>query len=234
MNNYRHSDQHLCKFLYISLTFDDGYMSHYDIARYLSAIGIRATFFVPTHLKGKYFLSSAPERIVEISNLGHEIGSHSCTHPNLLLLSPSKREYELSESRKWLRDLLGKEIWSFAYPYFLYNDKVLRDAHKFYPISRSRYLHVGRRKISLFKVHFLTRKNILSVLSNLLIKNTKDSALVVLHNMNFFQIVLLLSSLKVLTQMMFRQIRFITLSELAHVLAKTSLTFNEKWVHRKS
>lgn len=77
--------------LYVSLSFDDGYASHYNMAKYSSAIGIKATFFVTTHLKEKLFLSSTPKRIVEMSDLGHEIGSQSCTHPNFLLLKQSER-----------------------------------------------------------------------------------------------------------------------------------------------
>lgn len=220
MNNKIKVGHHSREPWYIALTFDDGYLSHYDVARSLSAIGVRATFFITTHINSEDFLVSVPEKIVEMSKMGHEIGSHSCTHPNLLLLSQSEREYELKESRRWLENLLGKNILSFAYPYFLYNEKVLRDTHRFYPISRSRYLHVGPSNVDTFKVHFLTRKNVLPVLSNSMFKDAENSALVVLHDMNPLQIAFLLSSLKVLTKTMFHEIKFVTLRELSDISTK--------------
>jgi peptidoglycan/xylan/chitin deacetylase (PgdA/CDA1 family) len=205
------------------LTFDDGFRSHYDVARCLSAIGVKATFFITTHTYGENFLASTPEKIIEMSEMGHEIGSHSCTHPNFLLLSASERERELKESRKWLENLLGKNIRSFAYPYFLYDEKVLRDTHRFYLISRSRCLHVGSCKVDMFRVHFLTRKNLLSILSNSILKNTENSGLITLHNIKSFQIPFILSALGVLTQTMPRQVRFVTISELAHLLTGGAL-----------
>jgi len=223
MNIYSRSNKQVDS-LHISLTFDDGYISHYTLAKYLSKIGVKATFFITTHLKEKRFLASTPNRIAEISQLGHEIGSHTCTHPNLLLLSRSEREFELRESKKWLENLLGKSISSFAYPYFLYDDKVLRDTHKFYFISRSRYLHVGSNKIDVFHVDFLTRKNVLDVLGNSIFSSARNSALVVLHDIKPFQIVPLLSFLKFLKQTIHRQIRFLTVSELALLLSKESVS----------
>jgi len=222
MNIYSGKNKHALDSLYISLTFDDGYISHYTLAKYLSKIGVKATFFITTHLKEKKFLALTPNRIAEISRLGHEIGSHTCTHPNLLLLSPSEREFELRESKKWLENLIGKSISSFAYPYFLYDDNVVRDTHKFYSISRSRSLHIGSSKIDIFQVNFLTRKNALDVLGNSIFSGARNSALVVLHDIKPFQIVPLLSSLKFLKQTI-RQIKFLTVSELALLLNKESV-----------
>ena len=210
--------------LYVSLSFDDGYASNYNMAKYLSAIGIKATFFITTNFKEELFLPSTPERIVEMSHLGHEIGSHTCTHPNFLRSTRSEREYELKESKKWLENIVRKKIRSFAYPFFLYNEKVLQDTHKFYPVSRSRHLHVGSHEVDTFEVHFVTRKNVLSILINTIFKDKIDYALIVLHDLNLFQIALLLSSLKVLTQVIPRQIRFVTMSELADLMIKNSKT----------
>ena len=157
-----------------------------------------------------------------MGHLGHEIGSHTCTHPNFLRLTQSEREYELKESKKWLENILRKKITSFAYTYYLYNEKVLQDTHKFYPISRSRHLHVGSHKVDTFKVHFVTRKNVLPILINSILRDKIDYALITLHDVNYFQIVLLLASLKVLTQTIPRQIRFVTVSELANLVIKNN------------
>jgi peptidoglycan/xylan/chitin deacetylase (PgdA/CDA1 family) len=211
--------------LYVSLTFDDGYVSNYDVAKYLSAIGIKATFFITTHLKERLFLSSTPKKIVEISELGHEVGSHSCTHPFFVSINKSEREHELIESKRWLEDLLEKKISSFAYPYFLYNKEVLQHTHKFYQISRSRHLHVGSDKVNTYNVHFLTRKNVLHVFKNLH-RDGKNYALITLHDVNPLQIKLLLIALKANALTMLLRIRFVTIRELASLLDKQSAGYS--------
>jgi peptidoglycan/xylan/chitin deacetylase (PgdA/CDA1 family) len=55
---------------------------------------------------------------------GHEIGSHSLTHPWLTRLPvPAARE-EIAASRKQLEDLFGVPIAHFCYPYGDWNEKV--------------------------------------------------------------------------------------------------------------
>jgi peptidoglycan/xylan/chitin deacetylase (PgdA/CDA1 family) len=55
---------------------------------------------------------------------GHEIGSHSATHPNLRHVSPGKAKEEILGSKKSLEDRFGTEIRHFCYPYGSYNDSV--------------------------------------------------------------------------------------------------------------
>lgn len=46
-----------------------------------------------------------------------EVGAHTVTHPRLSSCTPSRQWIEISESRKFLEDLLGRTVSSFAYPY---------------------------------------------------------------------------------------------------------------------
>ncbi len=61
------------------------------------------------------YLSKA--EILEISQMGFEIGSHGSTHTPLSRLSPDQQRFELLSSKVFLQDLIGKEIHSFCYPY---------------------------------------------------------------------------------------------------------------------
>jgi len=124
----------------VSLTFDDGYLNHIVIARYLAALGVRATFFIITHLKefeGKLLLSQYEEFIAELAKLGHEVGSHTCTHRVLTELSQNELEKELRESKRYLEDVLGREVHGLAYPYGLYNARVVRATIKYYEYARA-------------------------------------------------------------------------------------------------
>jgi len=123
-----------------SLTFDDGYLDHIVIARYLSALGVRATFFVITHLRefeGKPLLSQYEEFIAELAELGHEVGSHTCTHKVLTELPQKDLDQELRESKRYLEDVLGREVKGLAYPYGFYNIRVIRTATKYYEYARA-------------------------------------------------------------------------------------------------
>jgi peptidoglycan/xylan/chitin deacetylase (PgdA/CDA1 family) len=46
-----------------------------------------------------------------------EIGAHTVRHPKLSRQSPEEQAYEINESRRVLRDMVGREIEHFAYPH---------------------------------------------------------------------------------------------------------------------
>jgi len=110
----------------VSLTYDDAIPSQLDNAvPALARHGIVATFFLtgssPT-------LQGSPERYRDLVKAGHELASHTMTHPcdrGLSFVQPgmalqdfdqARMEVELAESTKQLRDLGQGGPLSFAYP----------------------------------------------------------------------------------------------------------------------
>lgn len=73
----------------------------------------RVTFFVVG-----LFAKAVPNLIKEISDRGHEIASHSLTHPDLALLPHDQFYHEAYTSKVMLEDLIGKEIKGFRAPSF--------------------------------------------------------------------------------------------------------------------
>lgn len=125
--------------MYAALTFDDGYLSHLDVAYFLYKLGIRATFFIITCLKnfeGKPLLTINPRYIQLINDMGHEIGSHSCTHARLDKLQANEIERELIESKRYLENLLGRKVKGFAYPSGFYNKDVVLMVARYYDYAR--------------------------------------------------------------------------------------------------
>jgi len=123
----------------ISLSFDDGYLSHYECAKLLHSIDVRATYFVVTHLnklKDKALISTNLEKLQEMAQMGHEIGSHGCTHLNLLKMSTDRVINELKYSKRFLEDNLAQEVLGFAYPYGYYNSRIIDYVKKFYFYGR--------------------------------------------------------------------------------------------------
>jgi peptidoglycan/xylan/chitin deacetylase (PgdA/CDA1 family) len=122
----------------VAITFDDGYV---NVLRHglesLAREGFKAIQFLPANLLGKCNewdvpQGEAPEPIMDPAQVrewlaaGHEIGSHSLTHPYLTQIPPDRAREEISASRKKLEDLFGLSIRHFCYPYGDWNETVRR------------------------------------------------------------------------------------------------------------
>ena len=93
---------------------------------------IRCTFFAVQFWVEKY-----PEYVEKIISSGHEIGTHSRTHPYMSTLSKEQIQDELTTSSQAIEKLTGKKVTLFRPPYGDYNN-VLIDTCKemgLYPIQ---------------------------------------------------------------------------------------------------
>src|ERR1041385_117824 len=88
----------------MALTFDDGPNDPHTmhLLDMLAKHNARATFF----LIGKY-VRQRPEVARAILAAGHEIGNHTDSHPNLVLVSAKRLRQELADCGKALEDALG-------------------------------------------------------------------------------------------------------------------------------
>ena len=64
------------------------------------------------------------QQIREWLAAGHQIGSHSLTHPFMTRISPERAREEITASKKKLEDLFGMEVRHFCYPYGDWNPAV--------------------------------------------------------------------------------------------------------------
>jgi peptidoglycan/xylan/chitin deacetylase (PgdA/CDA1 family) len=120
----------------VVITFDDGYECvHRTALPILQRHGFVATTFVVSQYvgriadfdldrgaKARQTLSIAQLR--ELLSAGHEIGSHSATHPTLTELARPDANAQVRDSRRQLEDLLGAPVTSFAYPKGRYNEAI--------------------------------------------------------------------------------------------------------------
>ena len=109
----------------IALTFDDGPNDPHTmhLLDVLAKHNARATFF----LIGKY-VRQRPDIARAILAAGHEIGNHTDSHPNLVLVSAARLRQELSDCGKALEDALGKKVTLFRPPFGGRRPNVLRTA----------------------------------------------------------------------------------------------------------
>jgi peptidoglycan/xylan/chitin deacetylase (PgdA/CDA1 family) len=109
----------------MALTFDDGPNDPHTmrLLDVLAKHNAKGTFF----LIGKY-VRQRPEIARAILAAGHEIGNHTDSHPNLILVSAARLRLELGDCNKALEDALGRKITLFRPPFGGRRPNVLRIA----------------------------------------------------------------------------------------------------------
>jgi len=89
----------------------------------LKANNVKITFFMVGNWIDKY-----PEAVKKIYEEGHEIGSHSDTHPHVNKLSSDKNLEEINISVNKIEKITGKRTLLYRAPYGEYNDTVIKTA----------------------------------------------------------------------------------------------------------
>jgi peptidoglycan/xylan/chitin deacetylase (PgdA/CDA1 family) len=95
-------------------SIDDGDPSDLRMADLLSKHGLNATFFVPIKNREGFPVMSAPQ----MRELGgrFEIGSHTRDHCFLKNIPITEAHYQITEGKKQLEDILGRQVTGFCYP----------------------------------------------------------------------------------------------------------------------
>ena len=96
------------------LTFDDGPDRVFtpEILDQLKALGVQATFFLIGENVERY-----PEVTRRIVADGHEIGSHTFSHPNMGTVSYRRALLEFNTTQRALEAVLGRSTILFRFPY---------------------------------------------------------------------------------------------------------------------
>jgi peptidoglycan/xylan/chitin deacetylase (PgdA/CDA1 family) len=116
---------------YATVTFDDGLKNHRDAAKVMRDHNVFGCFFVtpavidlessriPAYcrdvlrIRPTEFMSW--DELAQLLAWGHEVGSHTVTHPNMSTISSHQIHYELNTSREIISAKLGK-VRHFAWP----------------------------------------------------------------------------------------------------------------------
>lgn len=115
----------------VTLTFDDGLKAHLTIAEPLiAARGWKATFNIVTGAAGRGGQNISWDEVRELHRRGHEIASHSVSHPNLLKLLQAGDTNEVRRQIAESRDKIARETgvaprW-LCTPYIQHNAAVER------------------------------------------------------------------------------------------------------------
>jgi len=109
------------------ITIDDGYVDGYTEAfPILRENGFVATYYLPTGRIGWTRILTA-RQVSEMAAAGMEMADHSVSHIDLTTLSIENARAEIVGAIGYLDALLGTRPTTFAYPFGMYNDDLMKE-----------------------------------------------------------------------------------------------------------
>lgn len=111
----------------IAISFDCAWGNEYTkkLLDIMDEYNVKCTFFTVSFWAEKY-----KDDLKEIVKRGHEVGTHSKTHPQMSKLSLDKVNYELDYSCSVIEDITGKKVELFRPPFGDYNNQLIECAEK--------------------------------------------------------------------------------------------------------
>lgn len=116
-----------------NITYDDGVRQDVRFVALLNQYGLKGTFNLNSQLMEEAFSWTHPTGVTvtrltreEIGNLyeGHEIASHTLTHPYMQTLDRDGLMAQLGQDRRNLEALFGCEVKGFAVPFDYYSQEI--------------------------------------------------------------------------------------------------------------
>jgi polysaccharide deacetylase family sporulation protein PdaB len=136
------------------------------ILELLEEYDVQATFF----LVG-FWVEEYPDKVKAIDEKGHEIGTHSNTHPDMALLDEQAVKDELSLSMEKITKVTGKEVKLFRPPYGSYNDNLITVAD-----------NLGLKTIQ-WDTDSLDWKGLSATnIANRVVQKVKNGSIILMHN----------------------------------------------------
>lgn len=120
----------------VSLTFDDGFEENVNsVLPRLNNLGFKSTqCYATQYIEG---VPGQPENVLLFKNSGHEVCSHSVTHPALSKIPSDQLTHELTHSKQYLESIIGMPVLNFASPFGDYDARVNTEIKKYYRSHRT-------------------------------------------------------------------------------------------------
>lgn len=104
----------------LQVCFDDGFAGIWNCREELVKLGILPTVYIAVDLIGRpHYLTR--EQILELQGMGFTFQSHTWSHRGLTEVSADEWNHELADSRKWLTDILQREVTQLCFPKGLFS-----------------------------------------------------------------------------------------------------------------
>ena len=111
----------------IAISFDCAWGTDYTdkLLEIMKTNNVKCTFFAV-----EFWTKKNPEYVKKISDYGHEIGTHSASHPYMSKLDKETIIKELLSSASAIEEITGKKVELFRPPYGDYNDRLINTARE--------------------------------------------------------------------------------------------------------
>lgn len=143
----------------ISYTFDDGLRDQYTVAvPMLNEVGFAGTFFVipgatpetpeaaiQNQSKKRAWGGISWPELKEMAGQGHEIASHTWSHPNLQKLPAEELDAQFKKAYDAIKEHTGKPPLTLAFPFNASTPEVKATALKYYAAYRSYQTATGAK-----------------------------------------------------------------------------------------
>ena len=110
----------------VTFSYDDGVTQDQRLIALLNKYGLKCTFNLNSEFLGTagsliredVTVAHVKPRAIEVKNIyeGHEVASHTLTHPLLTAVSDDEIVRQVENDRLTLSDIVGYEVVGFAYP----------------------------------------------------------------------------------------------------------------------
>ena len=110
-----------------NITYDDGVLQDVRFVELLNRYGIKGSFNLNSQLMEEEFawthpcgmeVRRLPKTAVKALYEGHEVASHTLTHPYMSSLSPEETLRQMKEDKARLEELFGREVAGYATPFY--------------------------------------------------------------------------------------------------------------------
>ena len=152
----------------IAISFDCAWGVDYtdNLLQAMQEQDVQCTFFAV-----EFWVNKHPDFVKKIVDFGHEIGTHSATHPYMSKLSKEQIVKELSTSKNAIESITNQKVQLFRPPYGDYNDLLIETAEE-----------LGLYTIQ-WDVDSIDWKDISSKeIVNRVVKKTKSGSIILCHN----------------------------------------------------
>ena len=114
----------------IMLTFDDTDLDQFTIAApTMRKYGFKGVFFIMTVSLGrKNYMTK--DQVKQLSDVGHVIASHTWDHHNVKKYQGTDWVIQIEKPTQLLKEITGKEIKYFAYPFGLWSPQIIPELKK--------------------------------------------------------------------------------------------------------
>jgi len=162
-----------------------------NILNTLKKHNVKATFFIVGDFAQRY-----PARVKQISDAGHDIGSHGYRHIRMGELTKDKIIEDLDKNKKLLDSITGKSVNLYRPPYGDYNNNVINAANEkgYYAIQWDVDSLDWKPEISMEQIKARVEKNVKSGSIVLFHNDTKytasvlDSVLTIVEKKGFIPV----------------------------------------------